>query len=152
MTQGPRDKFYGCTIDEWISKVPGEFEVDAVGLWQIVSFGQEGFGLSGGALVEYVRRNLLTLMACGAKPIVGAVDGEHIWITIDYGETPEKICEPILAEWLASGRDPNEGDVWFAQPHIYNAIRASDAPDRRGSLSQLWLMSGIAVTSVDCTP
>ncbi len=34
MTEQLRDKFYGYTIDEWISKVPGELSVDAVGLME----------------------------------------------------------------------------------------------------------------------
>ncbi len=135
MTQEPRDKFYGYTIDEWISKVPGELAVDAVGLWQIVSFGRAGFGLSGPALVEYVRRSLFALMANGARPVVGALDGEHIWTIADYGGAAEDVCNSIIAEWIASGRDPNEGDVWFALPSVYNAKRRDRAPDGRNDLS-----------------
>jgi len=135
MTQELRDRFYGYTIDEWISKVPGELDVDAVGLWQIVSFGREGFELSGNSLVEYVRRNLLALTAAGARPVVGALDGEHIWTKVDYGDTADEVCDSIIAEWVASGRDPNEGDVWFAKPHIYSAARSSVMPDGRNGLS-----------------
>jgi len=135
MTQEPRDKFYGYTIGEWISKIPNELAADAVGLWQIVSFGRDGFGLSGPALVGYVRKSLFALLASGARPGVGALDGEHIWITVDYGNTAENVCDSIIAEWIASGRDPNEGDVWFALPHIYNAKRRDGRPDGRNSLS-----------------
>lgn len=56
-----RDKFFGNTVEEWIDKVPGELSVDAVGLWQIVSVGCEGFGLSGSLLVDFVRQSILTL-------------------------------------------------------------------------------------------
>lgn len=49
-----RDRFFGNTIEERVRSVPAEIAVDAVGLWQIVSFGREGFGLDGDALVDYV--------------------------------------------------------------------------------------------------
>jgi hypothetical protein len=54
-----RDKFYGSTIDERLMQVPNELAIDAVGLWQIVSFGRQGFDLSGEPLNEYVRRHIL---------------------------------------------------------------------------------------------
>ena len=47
MIEPLRDRFFGQTLDEWIEKVPGELPVDAVGLWQIVGFARDGFGLSG---------------------------------------------------------------------------------------------------------
>jgi hypothetical protein len=80
-----RDKFYGNTVEEWIDKVPAELSVDAVGLWQIVSFGREGFGLAGKELTEYVRRSLVALFAKGAMPVTGATDGIHIWTLVNYG-------------------------------------------------------------------
>jgi hypothetical protein len=119
-----RDKYYGNTVQEWIEKVPGELLVDAVGLWQIVSFGREGFGLSGDELVDYVRRNLFALFAKGAKPVRGALDNIHIWTLVDYGSTAEEMADGIINEWLNSGRDPDVGDVWFALPHIYEERRS----------------------------
>jgi hypothetical protein len=123
-----RHKHYGTTIEEWILKVPGELPVDAVGLWQIVSSGREGFGLSGDSLVDFVRRCLTGLLSAGAKPVIGATDNEHIWITVDYGDKPERIIEAIVQEWQNAGRDPDVGDVWFAQPHIYQERRPPDWP------------------------
>jgi hypothetical protein len=131
-----RDKYYGNTVQEWIEKVPGELLVDAVGLWQIVSFGREGFGLSGDELVDYVRQNLFALFAKGAKPVQGALDNIHPWTLVDYGKTAEQMADAIINEWRNSGRDPDVGGVWFALPHIYEAVRSHDAPKKtKGSLS-----------------
>src|SRR5258708_7750158 len=91
-----RDKFYGQTAEEWIEKIPGELPVDAVGLWQIVSFGREGFGLSGEELVHFVRQGIEELFAKGAKPVVGAMDGIHVWTTVDYGSTSESMSRAII--------------------------------------------------------
>jgi hypothetical protein len=126
-----RDKYYGHSIDDWISKIPGELAVDAVGLWQIVSFGRQGFGLEGNDLVKYVRKALYALFAKGAKPVVGATDGIHFWTPIDLGEAPEKIADSIIAEWLNTGREPDAGGIWFALPHIYEALRRGDASGLR---------------------
>lgn len=121
MTKERRDKYYGTTIEERIAQVPEELDIDAVGLWQIVPFGREGFGLAGDELDDYVRRHILALLAKGAKPVVGATDDIHYWTLVDYGRTPDEIADAIIAEWHAMGRDPNPGDVWFAIPDIYEA-------------------------------
>lgn len=131
MNRELRDRFYGQTIDEWISTLPGELSVDAVGLWQIVSFAREGFGLSGGELEDLVRRGIQELIAKGAKPVVGAMDGVHVWTAVDYGNNAASMSETIIAEWRNSGREPDGGDIWFALPHIFNATRPLDEPSRR---------------------
>ena len=77
-----RDKFYGQTVEEWIEKIPGELPIDAVGLWQIVPFAREGFGLSGEELLDVVRRSITALLAKGAVPVVGAMDGVHFWTPV----------------------------------------------------------------------
>ena len=131
-----RDKFYGSTIEERIKQVPEELPRDAVGLWQIVSFGRQGFGLSGDELVDYVRRHLVALFAKGAKPVVGAMDNIHVWTLVDYGRNAEEMADAIIGEWIRSGRDPDAGGVWFALPHIYEAKQPQDAPERtKGVLS-----------------
>ena len=118
-----RDKFYGSSIEERLESVPNELAVDAVGLWQIVSFGRQGFDLSGDQLTDYVRRHILALLAKGAKPVVGAQDGVHLWIVSDYPGAPEEVADSIIKEWHSTGRDPSPGDIWFALPHIYEAVR-----------------------------
>src|SRR5258708_34332219 len=138
-----RDKFYGQTAEEWIEKIPGELPVDAVGLWQIVSFGREGFGLSGEELITVVRQGIAALLAKGAVPVVGAMDGIHVWTPVNYGDTAEEIAEAIITEWRDSGREPDVGDVWFALPHILEATLLPIGPlKRKGNLPcQKWHMS-----------
>jgi hypothetical protein len=128
-----RDKFYGSTIEERLAQVPAELAIDAVGLWQVVSFGREGFNLSGSELVDYVRRHILALLAKGAKAVVGARDNVHYWVLVDYGRNPDEIADAIISEWLASGREPGPGDVWFALPHIYQATRPHSSKDEGDS-------------------
>jgi hypothetical protein len=101
-----------------------------VGLWQIVSSGRNGFGLSGNDLDDYVRLNLLALFAKGAKPIKGAMDNIHIWTLVDYGNDAEEMINSIIVEWHRLGRDPDAGDVWFALPHIYEGTPPADAPKK----------------------
>jgi hypothetical protein len=120
-----RDRFYGDTIDEWIAKTPAELSRDAVGLWEIVSFGREGFDLSGQELIDFVRRSLLALFDKGAKPVTGAADNVHIWTPLsDYGDDPAEMSGTIIEEWQRSGQDPDFGGIWFALPHVYEQKRS----------------------------
>jgi hypothetical protein len=134
MAEPLRDRFFGQTLDEWIEKLPGELPVDAVGLWQIVRFARDGFGLSGKELVQCVRRCLFALFARGAQPVTGSLDNVYIWTLVPYGETREEMANNIVNEWLASGRDPDLGDVWFALPHIYNEKKHPDSPVKGPSM------------------
>src|SRR5262245_59488683 len=113
MSGEPRDRVYGLTIDEYISRVPAELAIDAVGLWQVFAYGRDAFGLSGEPLANLIRRSILALLAKGAKPVVGARDGLHFWHVVDYGEKPEEIADAILNEWQLTGHDPDPGGVWF---------------------------------------
>jgi hypothetical protein len=131
MNKERRDKFHGQTVEEWIERIPGELPIDAVGLWQIVSFGREGFGLTGDELDNVVRRAIAALLTKGAMPVVGAMDGVHVWTPVNYGDTAEKISEAIVSEWHNSGRDPDGGDVWFALPHILDASLPPNGPWKR---------------------
>jgi hypothetical protein len=132
MRSGLRHKTYGTPIEEWIARVPNELPIDAVGLWQIVAAGRQGFGLSGQELIEFVRLILLALFEKGAKPVTGAIDGIHVWALIPYGLTPDEMADAIIGEWTSTARDPDLGGVWFAIPQIYEAkrlIRAIVNPD-----------------------
>ncbi len=112
-----RDKFYGWTIEERIAGVVFELEQDAVGLWQIVSFGRQGFDLSGDALRNYVRRHVLALLENGAKPVTAVANAVHGrgWLPLEYGRAPDRIADAIVTEWLAGGED-SDFRVWFALP------------------------------------
>jgi len=102
MTNELRDKFYGQTIAEPVALVPRELAIDAVCLWTIVSFGRQGFNLTGEALTDYVRRNILALLENGAKPVVAVRDARHGrgWLPVDYGNGPDQIANAIIGEWL----------------------------------------------------
>jgi hypothetical protein len=131
MSEQIRHRNYGKTVDEWIELVPGELEFDAVSLRNIVVAGREGFGLSGEQLIEYVRRNILVLVAKGAKPVVGAADGEHYWSLAEYGKSEDEIADAIMDEWQREGRDPELGGVSFALPHVYEATLSPEAKAAR---------------------
>ncbi|GEP52866.1 hypothetical protein [Reyranella soli] len=127
MTAQIRHRIYGTPLEEWIELVPGELEIDAVSLRNILVAGREGFGLSDDQLIDYVRRNILLLLAKGAKPVVGALDGVHFWSLVDYGNAPEEIADAIIGEWQRVGRDPELGDLSFAVPSIYEATIPPEA-------------------------
>ncbi|GAB2879576.1 hypothetical protein GCM10027093_13450 [Paraburkholderia jirisanensis] len=112
------DRFFGQTVMEYIQTVPGELPNDAVGLWQIVPTGRQGFGLNGDDLGEFVRRCVLALLTHGAKPVVGGGGTQYDWILQPhYGETNEEIADTVMNEWLASGAgDCDPGGLWFALP------------------------------------
>ena len=116
-----KDKFFGQTVQEYIEKVPGELAVDAVGLWQIVPMGRDGFGFSGDDLTEFVRRCLLSLLKEGANPVVGGGGTEYDWILQpQYGEEDGQIADAVIREWLSSGAgDTDPGGLWFALPSPY---------------------------------
>jgi len=119
-----RDQYYRQTIGQWMDELPGDLFRDATGLWEIVSFGRQGFGLSGSDLVDFVKRGVLALLAKGAKPVTGASDGTHIWQRLyGYGEEPEQMADAIVEEWQRAGRDPDYGGVWFATPNVYEERR-----------------------------
>ncbi|AGK58099.1 integron gene cassette protein [Hyphomicrobium denitrificans 1NES1] len=66
MSNEPKHRRTGETLSEVISQYPGELDLDAVGIWQIVPGGRANFGLSGNALTDYVRRAILALLDAGA--------------------------------------------------------------------------------------
>lgn len=120
MTDELRDKYYGYTIAEAIRLIPGELPIDAVGLWQIVPTGRDGFGLKGPALKDFVRRGIDALLDAGALPVRHEPGSEFEWdIQRQYGSDREQIINAIIEEWQAMPDDAlilcGEG-VWFARP------------------------------------
>ncbi|MBB4200708.1 hypothetical protein GGD83_004537 [Rhodoblastus sphagnicola] len=108
-------------MQEVIQNFPGELPRDAVGLWQIIPTGREGFGLSGDELAEFVSLCVAELLAQGAKPVVGGGGTKYDWIyQPQYCETNEIILDAVMKEWLASGApDCDPGGLWFALPSPY---------------------------------
>ncbi len=122
MIDEPRHKDYGTTLSEWIVLIPGELPVDAVGLWQVVPAGRDGFGLEGDALVDFVRRAIHALLDAGAVPVRGGKGTGYEWLAQkQYGTTRDEITEAVIQEWLALPDDPlvlcGQG-VWFARPDL----------------------------------
>ena len=120
MIDEPRDRHYGTPMSEWIALVPGELPLDAVGLFQIVPDGRDGFGLKDAALTDFVRRCIHALLDAGAIPVRGGKGTDYDWLPQrQYGVTKDEITESIIREWLAMPDDPlvlcGEG-VWFARP------------------------------------
>jgi len=95
----PKHRLYGTPMSEWINLV-GELDIDAVGLWQIVLAGREGFGLEGSALDDFVRRSLITHFAYGAFPVRHIPGDPNVWtIQTSYGETPEVMADASGSKW-----------------------------------------------------
>jgi hypothetical protein len=103
---------------EYIQTVSGELPIDAVGLWQIVPAGRQGFKLSGDDLTEFVYQCVFALVTHGAKPVIGGGGTKHGWIIqSQYGETSEEIVDAVMEEWLTLGAgDCDPGGLWFALP------------------------------------
>ena len=124
-----RHKRLGYSVNESIAADVDELSRDAVGLWRIVNEGRLGFGLQGDQLVDFVRGHVIALLENGAKPVIGAADQRFSWEMVPgYGESPNQIASGIVQEWLASGRDPDFGSVWFALPRVYESRRRIDIP------------------------
>ena len=109
-----RGIFYGRTIAEWSSLLPGELDRDAVNLCQIVSAGQVEYELDDEELAEFVRHSLASLLDAGAVP----VEGSNNWaIKQEYGSSKQAIVDGILAEWQAAkGDEAYLWTVWLARP------------------------------------
>lgn len=120
MTDEPRDKFFGETMSETIKQFGNELESDAVGIWQLVPTGREGFGLEGEALTAFMRRCIAELLSRGAVPVTGGGGSGFYWIQQhQYGARPEEILENVIAEWLAEGApDMDSKMLWFALPEM----------------------------------
>ena len=114
MTIEPVDKYFGIPLSEWIERTPNELEFDAVGLWQIVSTGQENFDLDKEALKDFVRRSVIALVNRGAVPVLPSSDGNKYWEKqYQYGTVPEEIASNVINEWQYSEKKIDENGLWF---------------------------------------
>lgn len=115
ITNEPRHQYYGTPLSEWIERVPNELPADAVGLWQVVIGGREGFGLVGEPLESFVRRCIWALVDRGACPVVAANKPGIYWERQpQYGASKEQIADLVIREWKESGVDPDHDGIWFA--------------------------------------
>jgi hypothetical protein len=109
----PRNRHFGTSLNEWIERVPNELSRDAVGLWQLVASGRDGFELEGMMLQEFVRKCIIALIDKGAFPV--RPDATSFWRRTDeFGKSPVEISNTIVNEWVNSGREPDHDGIWFA--------------------------------------
>ena len=115
MKKEPTNKYFGTSLSEWISRIPNELEVDAVGLWQIIPAGKDSFDLSDEDLDNFTRRCIYALMERGAWPVRPSFRKDKFWERqFQYGDSREEIAENIIKEWKKIGIDPDQDGVWFA--------------------------------------
>ena len=120
MIEEPRHKDTGETLSDVIAKIPNELAYDAVGLWHFEPIGRISFGLTGDALVDFVRRAIRALLDAGALPVRGNPGGDYEWVhQKQYGSLRDEIVEAIIAEWRSLPKDSMvlAGEAaWFARP------------------------------------
>jgi hypothetical protein len=111
----------GISDAEWIRRSLDEARSDPVGMWQVVRAGRDGFGLTGAALEDFVRRFIAEMVAGGAGPIVGDKRAPSGWSpTTQFGLKAEDVAQSLVDEWKRSGVDPDVDGVWFAFPSVWN--------------------------------
>lgn len=114
MTSEPIDKYFGIPLGEWVSRIPKELEVDAVGLWQIVPVGRDNFGLSGERLRDFVTRGVVALLSAGAVPVRPSSEKDVFWVRQTcFGIGIDEIAKNVVEEWEKSGVDPDQDGLWF---------------------------------------
>jgi hypothetical protein len=110
----------GISDHEWIRRSLNEARSDPVGMWQIVRAGRDGFGLTGIALEDFVRRFIAEMVAGGAGPIVGDKEAPFGWSpTARFGVEAEDVAQFLVDDWKSSGVDPDVDGVWFAFPSAW---------------------------------
>jgi hypothetical protein len=115
MTSEPVDKHFGVPLSEWISRIPNELDLDAVGLWQVVLDGRDSFDLSGVRLRDFVTRGVIALLRAGAVPVRPSPEKNVFWVRQScYGSGIEEIASNVVEEWERSGIDPDQDGLWFA--------------------------------------
>jgi hypothetical protein len=108
---------YGYTVSEWVPMNVPELERDAVSLSSIIIDGRDGFKFDGDDLDVFVSMCIQTLLENGALPVIGGGDSKYDWIyQHQYGVGSGNVIRNVLAEWKASGADPDLGGLWFARP------------------------------------
>jgi hypothetical protein len=118
MIENIRNKRSGETVAEWLPMNVAELKYDAVSLSDLISDGQDEFGLSGAQLDEFIAKSIRVMLDHGALPVIGGAGTKYFWIEQpQYGSTPDNIVTNVIKEWKNSGSgDPGLGGLWFAQP------------------------------------
>lgn len=112
MSKKPTNRFFDTPIEEWLSLISNELEIDAVGLWQVVPPLVHDFGLVGKELELYVKQAITALINRGAVPI----SGKHWEVRTDLFSPSGPDIELIMAYWQALDHEPTFEDLWFNLP------------------------------------
>lgn len=116
MNSEPHNRYFGTSITEWIERVPNELDVDAVGLWQIIGSGQDGFDLKGDLLTNFVMLCVISLLEKGATPVRASENPSEFWVPDNrYMGDIQQIAKQIVGDWISSGVDPDHDGLWFAK-------------------------------------
>jgi hypothetical protein len=112
---------YGTTVSVWVQRNVPELENDAVSLSSIIFDGKDGFNLAGSELDLFIGMCIGTLMENEALPVIGGGNSRYDWIhQPQYGSSAGAVTTNVIAEWKASGVDPDLGGLWFARPDPAN--------------------------------
>lgn len=115
------DKFSKEFLERYFQDITAEFEVDAVGLWQIV-YEQKALQLTNEEMDEFLFKLIIHMVNIGAKPVVSDKD---LWcIQTKYGVTPEEIATNVVKEWRQNQNTEDSiddvGGLWFATKNVYD--------------------------------
>jgi hypothetical protein len=122
MIETKKHKYFDCTVADWLPMNVAELEFDGVSLSKIIANGRDGFGLAGEDLETVVGMCIGVLIDGGAQPVIGGGNTDYFWLLQpQYGTASDEIAHNVIAEWRASGRDPDLGGLWFATPEHYQA-------------------------------
>jgi hypothetical protein len=117
MIDNIRNRHSGETVAEWIPMYVAELPIDAVSLSGVISDGNDGFSLRGADLDEFIIQSIRILLGHGALTVIGGGDSPYDWIhQPQYGTKADDVIKNVIAEWKASGVDPDLGGLWFARP------------------------------------
>jgi hypothetical protein len=117
MIENVKHRRYGTTVSVWAQRNVPELENDAVALLSIIFDGKDGFRLGGAQLDLFISMCIGTLMENGALLVIGGGDSPYDWIhQPQYGTKADDVIKNVIAEWKASGVDPDLGGLWFARP------------------------------------
>lgn len=105
---------------EVFSQYSAELDIDAVGMWHIVPRAQRVYGLTGGAVAEYVRRAINAILDAGGVPVRHIPGSGYEWVQQkQYGNIREQIVEALIFEWQSLPEDSIAlagAAAWFARP------------------------------------
>ena len=112
----PKHLTYGTPLSECVVAFENELQIDAVGLWQVISTLRRGYGLEEVELKAQVRKVIESLFIAGAIPVFGSARDKMWHPAAGFEQQDEERTEVVLRYLHNLGRDPGVEDLWFALP------------------------------------